>query len=124
MNEQKTPAYRRVLEDLRDLILTGKLREGDRIPSAREITARYGVPSETAARAIAELRAEGLIITRHGTGAFAASSVPSDVAHPCGSLVNSGAKDRTSSRPTLRTGPGRSMSKSVRSSPPNGSLRR
>jgi len=70
VNEQKTPAYRRVLEELRNLILTGELREGDRIPSVREITARYGVPSGTAARVIAELRAEGLIITRHGAGAF------------------------------------------------------
>ena len=66
----QVPAYRRVVEALRHRILSGELAEGDRIPSARTIVDEYRVTNGTAARAIAELRAEGLVVTRHGSGAF------------------------------------------------------
>jgi GntR family transcriptional regulator len=64
------PAYRRVVDALRAQVLAGELVEGARLPSVREITQRYGVTTGTAARAIAELRAEGLVITRHGAGVY------------------------------------------------------
>lgn len=70
MAEQVARAYRRVLDELRGQILAGDLREGERLPSVRAITERFGVTTGTAARAIAELRAEGLVITRQGAGVF------------------------------------------------------
>jgi len=56
--QQVARAYRRVLDELRGQVLAGDLREGERLPSVRAITERFGVTTGTAARAIAELRAE------------------------------------------------------------------
>lgn len=66
----QVPAYRRVVDGLRQRILSGELQEGDRLPSVRDITSAYQVTTGTAARAIAELRGEGLVVTRHGAGAY------------------------------------------------------
>lgn len=69
MPSQQEPSYRRVVAALRDLITSGELAEGDRLPSVREIARRYGVTVGTANRAVAELRGEGLVVVRHGAGA-------------------------------------------------------
>jgi GntR family transcriptional regulator len=62
--------YRRVADQLRELIASGELHEGDRLPSVREIAKRYNVTTGTAARALGVLRAEGLVVTTHGSGAY------------------------------------------------------
>jgi GntR family transcriptional regulator len=64
------PAYRHVVNDLRALILSGELSPGARLPSVREIAERYSVPTGTAVRAVAELRAEGHVISRQGSGVY------------------------------------------------------
>jgi GntR family transcriptional regulator len=68
--------YRRVADALRDQILSGELGEGDRLPSIRQLVMRHGVTAGTAARAVAALRAEGLVITAHGSGAFVRRFAP------------------------------------------------
>nr|EIF91177.1 GntR family transcriptional regulator [Streptomyces tsukubensis NRRL18488] len=55
---------------LREL-LTG-LAPGDRLPSSRELIQRYRVGPATVARAIALLAAEGAVVTRPGSGTYAA----------------------------------------------------
>ncbi|MCC5575118.1 PLP-dependent aminotransferase family protein [Microtetraspora sp. AC03309] len=47
-------------------------RPGDRLPSSRELMRRHGVSPVTVSRAIAQLTAEGRIVTRPGSGAFVA----------------------------------------------------
>lgn len=49
---------------------------GDQLPSSRELMHRYGVSPVTVARAIALLAAEGLVVTRPGSGTFAAPRRP------------------------------------------------
>ncbi|GII55131.1 transcriptional regulator [Planotetraspora thailandica] len=51
-------------------------RPGDRLPSSREIMRRHGVSPVTVSRAIAQLAAEGRVVTRPGSGAFVASVRP------------------------------------------------
>jgi DNA-binding transcriptional MocR family regulator len=48
------------------------LRTGDRLPSSRSLMARHQVSPVTVARAISVLGAEGLVITRPGSGTFVA----------------------------------------------------
>jgi DNA-binding transcriptional MocR family regulator len=48
------------------------MRPGERLPSTRELTARYGVSPVTLSRALAALAAEGLLITRPGSGTYVA----------------------------------------------------
>lgn len=55
---------------LRELI--ARLSPGDRLPSSRDLTARYRVSPVTVARAMALLAAEGAILTRPGSGTYVA----------------------------------------------------
>jgi GntR family transcriptional regulator len=61
---------RRVAGELRAQILAGELADGERLPSLTELAARYGVTDNIARQAIVALRAERLVSTRHGAGAY------------------------------------------------------
>jgi DNA-binding transcriptional MocR family regulator len=50
-----------------------RLRPGDRLPSSRELVARHGVSPVTVSRALAVLAGEGRVVTRPGSGTFAAT---------------------------------------------------
>jgi DNA-binding transcriptional MocR family regulator len=49
-----------------------RLRAGDRLPSSRTLTERYKVSPVTVSRALSALSAEGLIVTRPGSGTYVA----------------------------------------------------
>lgn len=59
-----------IASDLRSQIESGALRPGDLLPSESELRARYNSTKATIARAMDILRSEGLVVTRHGKGAF------------------------------------------------------
>jgi DNA-binding transcriptional regulator YhcF (GntR family) len=63
-------ASQQIANKLRAAILTRKLAPGDKLPSQPELATRYGVARETVKRALELLRAERLIVTRQGSGAF------------------------------------------------------
>lgn len=48
------------------------MRPGERLPSTRELTAHYGVSPVTLSRAMAALAAEGVLVTRPGSGTYVA----------------------------------------------------
>ncbi len=48
------------------------LRPGDRLPSSRELVREHGVSPVTVSRALAQLAAEGRVVTRPGSGTFVA----------------------------------------------------
>lgn len=48
------------------------MRPGERLPSTRELTARYGISPVTLSRALAALAAEGVLVTRPGSGTYVA----------------------------------------------------
>jgi GntR family transcriptional regulator, transcriptional repressor for pyruvate dehydrogenase complex len=53
-------------------ILSGKLPPGARLPTEQEIIASTGVSRTVVREAVAALRAQGLVVTRQGVGAFVA----------------------------------------------------
>ncbi|WP_163554278.1 GntR family transcriptional regulator [Candidatus Frankia alpina] len=65
---QPAPAYARIISDIRDRIIRGDLQPGDLVPSEQSIVNTWGVSRGTVVRALAELRAEGLIETVPGVG--------------------------------------------------------
>jgi GntR family transcriptional regulator len=65
-----TGEARRVADALRTAILSGGLPDGSRLPSLAELSAEYGVTTDMARQAIAQLRAERLVVTRQGAGAY------------------------------------------------------
>jgi DNA-binding transcriptional regulator YhcF (GntR family) len=63
-------ASQQIANQLRAAILTRKLAPGDKLPSQPDLATRYGVARETIKRALEILRAERLVVTRQGSGAF------------------------------------------------------
>jgi DNA-binding FadR family transcriptional regulator len=57
-------------------IINGKLRPGARLPTEQEMMAALGVSRTVVREAVAALRAEGLVTTRQGVGAFVAEGAP------------------------------------------------
>ncbi|WP_189212360.1 aminotransferase-like domain-containing protein [Actinokineospora fastidiosa] len=53
--------------------LVGRLAPGDKLPSSRELVREHQVSPVTVARVIAQLAAEGVVITRPGSGTYVAS---------------------------------------------------
>lgn len=67
----RTPAYQGLAEGLRILITDGRIPGGVRLPSERELTEALGVSRTTVARAYAELRERGFLVSRQGSGSVA-----------------------------------------------------
>lgn len=65
-----TPLYLQIAEQVRRLIALGALRPGERLPAVREIAVRARVNRNTAARAVQQLEADGIVRTRVGQGTF------------------------------------------------------
>ena len=68
MSDVNLPPYAQIVADLRDQIETGTLAPGDRVPSTREITQRWGVAMATATKALTALRQEGIVRPIPGVG--------------------------------------------------------
>ncbi len=64
------PVYVQVAERLRNLIIGGQYPPGGQIPSVRQIALDAAVNPNTVQRAVAELEAEGLIVSRGTVGNF------------------------------------------------------
>jgi GntR family transcriptional repressor for pyruvate dehydrogenase complex len=56
-------------------ITSGKLSPGSRLPTEQEMIAATGVSRTVIREAVAALRADGLVVTRQGVGAFVADRV-------------------------------------------------
>jgi DNA-binding FadR family transcriptional regulator len=84
--DRAIPAYERIrpqrslthqiVERIRADIAGGSLAAGARLPTEQEMIAAFGVSRTVVREAVAALRAEGLVATRQGVGAFVAEDVP------------------------------------------------
>jgi GntR family transcriptional repressor for pyruvate dehydrogenase complex len=63
-----------LIERLTQDIVSGKLAAGARLPTEQQLIAAAGVSRTVVREAVAALRAEGLVVTRQGVGAFVAAS--------------------------------------------------
>lgn len=54
---------------------TGLLRQGDQLPSAREVVLELGINPNTVLKAYRELEHDGLIVIRKGYGSFVAAEL-------------------------------------------------
>ena len=61
---------------IRELVLGGVLRRGDRLPSSRSLAADLGVSRSVAEQAYTQLLAEGWLETRRGAGTYVAATGP------------------------------------------------
>jgi len=67
---------RRIADELRTAIESGELTAGQKLPSERELAARYGTARNTAREAFRLLETAGLVDIEHGSGVFVHRPAP------------------------------------------------
>lgn len=67
--------YLQLMEDLKKQVLSGEIREGDRLPSENELSESYRVSRQTVRKALAILENEGYVYAEHGRGTFCSGLV-------------------------------------------------
>lgn len=65
-----SPAYRDIADRIRLLALDGRMVDGSRLPSERELAQALGISRTTTTRAYAELRDSGMLQSRQGSGSI------------------------------------------------------
>ena len=70
----RTPIYAQLERALRAAIVTGRLREGDQLPTVRQLAVDLRVNANTVARVYSDLERSGVIETRRGVGSFVTAS--------------------------------------------------
>lgn len=75
-NTSGEPIYAQITRQIKDLILTGRLREGDALPSIRLLAKELRISVITTKRAYEDLEAAGFIKTQPGKGSFVAPQNP------------------------------------------------
>lgn len=69
MSEQKAPNMpARIYSDILNRIIEGEYKEGERLPTEHTLAERFATSRPTVREALAQLRADGIIATRHGSG--------------------------------------------------------
>ena len=64
------PIYSQITDGIRDQILAGVLRNGDKLPSVRDLAGKLAINPNTIQRAYRELEMQGWIATVPGKGCF------------------------------------------------------
>lgn len=72
------PIYEQLKERLRQLIISGGIREGEQLPSVREMASRLAINPNTIQRAYRELEHEGYVYSIPGKGCFAQKQITGD----------------------------------------------
>jgi DNA-binding GntR family transcriptional regulator len=67
---EEEPAYLRIAADLRARILAGEFAPGDKIPTEVQLMGMYGVSRTPCKMAISELKRDGLVEGRRGSGVY------------------------------------------------------
>ena len=76
------PIYSQIQDGIREQILAGVLRPGDKLPSVRELAAGLTINPNTIQRAYRDLEQQGWIATVAGKGCFVCEKTPSREREP------------------------------------------
>ncbi len=72
----RTPLHAQLADQLRRLILTGRLPVGSKLASSRKLSTELSVSRVTVVTAMDQLQSEGYIETRQGSGVFVTADLP------------------------------------------------
>jgi GntR family transcriptional regulator len=68
--DETQPIYRQLREKIVNLIIEGALKEGEAVPSVRQVASEYRINHLTVSKAYQELVDDGLLQKRRGLGMF------------------------------------------------------
>ena len=66
----RVPVYEQIIKQVEEQVLTGTLKEGDKLPSVRSLSVKLSINPNTIQKAYIELDRRQLIITVPGKGSF------------------------------------------------------
>lgn len=66
----RVPVYEQIIKQVEEQVLTGILKEGDKLPSVRSLSVKFSINPNTIQKAYTELARRQLIITVPGKGSF------------------------------------------------------
>ena len=69
-NSSGEPIYLQITSQIKDMIMNGELKEGDALPSMRNLAAQLRISVITTKRAYEDLEREGFIESYSGKGSF------------------------------------------------------
>ena len=78
----KTRVSKEIIDQVRDLVSSGRLNPGDRLPSERELAQTFHVGRSTVREAIRSMESLGLIDVRAGEGTFLAGLMAQNTQDP------------------------------------------
>lgn len=74
-----TPIYEQVIFGIKELIVKGVLKEGDKLPSVRELSRLLTINPNTVSKAYIELEKENIVEVTRGRGTFIAKYYGSNI---------------------------------------------
>lgn len=74
-NESGKAKYFALMEQLKEDILSGKIKAGEKLPSENELTVIYGLSRHTVRKALSILENEGYVTAHHGKGTYCSERV-------------------------------------------------
>ena len=70
--------YLQVVQQVRQALRLGILREGDQLPTVKDVVARLAINPNTVLKAYRELEHEGLVAARPGVGTFVTATLATE----------------------------------------------
>ena len=75
-SQKGLPLYFQLIEEIKRLIASGKLKQGDQLPTVRQLAVDLAINPNTVAKAYDELRREKILDVKQGIGTFVRKSLP------------------------------------------------
>jgi GntR family transcriptional regulator, transcriptional repressor for pyruvate dehydrogenase complex len=79
---RKTKIYKDIVNQLKTLILSGRLKEGNRLPTEREFAKQFAVSRVTVRQALTVLHEMGFVESRPGGGTFVSQGIRERILSP------------------------------------------
>ena len=94
---EKVTLQSQIFEQIRRMILDGRLRSGDFLPTTRALSEQIGISRNTTLMAYERLMAEGYIQTRPSVGTFVSAEIPETTFVTKSSLLSANVEDADAS---------------------------
>lgn len=79
LRDSRAPISKQLFQELREVVLSGRLKPGTRMPATRNLAHELGVSRTTVAQAYEQLKSEGYLVGREKSGTFIPEVLPSEL---------------------------------------------